>query len=274
MKLSHKLNTKQITTLISIGFLVFGADALIHEGFGHGLTAIVLGADPEELTSAYWNADYSNVTNPHVVRVVTKTMGTGANLITMLIALVLFFIARNQPKQKSGIIQLVLLFFFLTNGLSGFGYMMVGPLFGFGDWGSVCKLLGDSFLLKLVLTMIGVIGSLGIFHTTRRLILPWMANKSTRTTRAKSIFLIPYVFGASMVVFSTIFNPLGTDMIVSAATANFMGCVWMVWLAFDPSKEDSNNIEVEIPEATLPLIILSIAMTVFTVFILGPGISF
>ena len=259
-------------TLIALGILAFTLKATLHEWVGHGGAAILAGCTPEAVSSAWWDSDCSGLADSESARRLVKVGGTIANLVAAGIAAALLGVCRRRPGAL-GTGAFFLWLVFVTNLLSAGGYMMVDPLFGFGDWSAFIASYGAPWL-RWPLIAVGLGLSLVGLISGRRCLLPWLGDDpATRRARSRTLGLLPYFAGATIVPLSALLNPYGAGFVVTSALSSFGGCAWLVWIALKPLTERPESRRGELRRA--PLWSLAGALAVVFLFaLLGPGVRF
>ncbi|MCB9743498.1 MAG: hypothetical protein H6741_05690 [Alphaproteobacteria bacterium] len=223
-------------TLIAMGVIAFTIKVTVHEWLGHGGAGWLAGCEAQAVSSAWWDGDCSALADPEAARRLERMGGTFANLIVAALAAGGLLALRRRPGVLgAGAFFAWLLF--VTNLLSGGGYMMVDPLFGFGDWTGVLESL-DQPALRWVIVGVGLaLSALGLV-LGRRWLLPWLGQgEAERRARSRSLVLLPYLAGATAVPLSAALNPYGLEFVFTSALSTFGGCAWMVWIAMDPLVE-------------------------------------
>lgn len=259
-------------TLIALGVLAFTIKATVHEWVGHGGAAAIAGCTWEGVSSAWWSSDCSTLPDPAAAEQLVKAGGTIANLVVAGVAAALLGVIRRR-RESMGTGAFFLWLLLVTNLLSGGGYLMVDPLFGFGDWTAFLALV-DLPWLRWVLVGLGVAFSVVGLVQGRRLLLPWLGvDPDTRRRRSRTLCLIPYLAGATIVPLSALLNPFGAVFAATSALSTFGGCAWMVWIAFDPltKRPETRTGEVERSRGWIAAGLLS---AVFLLAVLGPSVRF
>lgn len=256
----------EVLTAVLLGIFAFTLDAVVHEGLGHGGAALGLGCQPEMLSSAFWSGDCTELSDPEGADRWVAAAGTLANLAVALLAGLFIFAA--QPRGTVGFALWLVL---VTNLLSGGGYLMVDPLFGFGDW---TAFLGPtpSPILKWSLVLLGVgFSSLGLV-LGRRQLLPWIGPPGPeRRLRSRRLVLAAYLAGATVVPLSALLGPERELVAFTSALSTYLGCSWMVWIALDPLARPSTETVRLRPSAAVWGLGLGSLILLFTV--LGPGLA-
>src|SRR5215469_10204475 len=98
---------------------------VLHEGVGHGLTALLTGAKSGVLSTVAWSSAFDS-------RLV-EAGGTLANLAAGLV----FWLALRSAKNASSRLRFFLLIGLAFNLFDGTGYFLFSGFTNFGDWAVV-----------------------------------------------------------------------------------------------------------------------------------------
>ena len=259
-------------TLLAMGVIAFTIKVTVHEWLGHGGAGWLAGCEAQAVSSAWWDGDCSALADTEAARRLERMGGTFANLIVAALAAGGLLALRRRPGVLgAGAFFAWLLF--VTNLLSGGGYMMVDPLFGFGDWSAFIALSGAPWLRwPLVAAGVGL-STLGLV-SGRRLLLPWLGDDpATRRARSRVLGLTPYLAGATIVPLSALLNPYGPSFAATSALSTFGGCAWLVWIALDPLTERPEAREGAVQRAP-GWIVAGLVAAALLFAVLGPSVRF
>ncbi len=256
-------------TVLAIGLVVYVLAKLVHEAIGHGLACELMGFELKGFSSSWCDCEKEPLREA-ATRVV-KGAGTLANLLVGAGALV----AVVRGSFRAGV---TLYFVWLTaavNLLMGGGYLMVDPLFLFGDWGQFVDGLEPNLPLRLALAGLGVAISLGTFFLLRAPFQRLLgATEGARKRQARLLCWMPYfLVGGLAMTGAALLNSLGPIYAVTSALATLGGTFLVVWI---PSAVD--------PPTTLappgldvrrsrPWLLAGGAAVVFLFVAFGPGIE-
>ena len=254
-------------TVMAVGMLVYLVKNVVHEGLGHGGVCVLVGGEPIAISSAWWHGDYTEV--GEWGRRMAKAGGTLANLA-------LAFGLRSQWSRLRHAEPTVAYFVWLTivaNLLSGGGYMMVDPFFGFGDWGGFMVGLEPALPIRLVIVVCGVAISLyGVFWGRRTLVGFLPRDAAHRKRSVRMLCWVPYFVGGTIFVLSAAFNPEGSKYLVTVALASFGGTAWLAW--FLPFMVREGDEQPRYVAASPGWRVVGIVAALFTVAVLGPSVRF
>ena len=258
-------------TLVALGILAFTLKAVVHEAVGHGGAALIVGCVPHAVSSAWWDSECAGLADPDAAVRVVKAGGTLANLAVAGIAAGVLLWLRGRGHLGTGAFFVWLVF--VTNLLSGGGYLMVDPLFGFGDWTAFLATV-EYPALRWLLVGVGVMLSLCGLFVGRRLLLPWLGREpDTYRTRSRTLCLIPFLSGATVVPLSALLNPYDPIYAATSAMSTFGGCAWLVWIGLDPLRDPPPGPNAAVARSNAWIVAgAAAALLLFTV--LGPSMTF
>lgn len=262
-------------TVAAIAIVAYSLSNMIHEGVGHGVTAVLLGAKPALLNAVFFQYDEKTVL-PAATRWIAAG-GTLANLSAAVSALG----SLNFIKSLSDSVRYFLWFFAAINLLSGFAYFMFSGLIGVGDWVRVITGIEPQWLMRVLLVLFG---ALLYFMLTPKILAPYMSaflgeNSADKEKRCQKLTLFPYLIGGVTFVLAGLPNPYGLKLVlISAVAASFGGTSLLAWYPFD--KVSNQQLQKRSQDCPLILgwssrwiVLATITLAIF-IGILGKGIYF
>src|SRR6516162_1939425 len=135
--------TDDTLTIIAISIVAGILTNILHEGVGHGLTALLTGANSGVLTTVAWSSAFDS-------RLV-EAGGTLANLAAALV----FWLVLRSAKNASMPTRYFLLITCAFNLFTGTGYFFFSGVTNFGDWAAVISGLHLHWLWRSVLVVVG-----------------------------------------------------------------------------------------------------------------------
>jgi hypothetical protein len=197
---------------------------MLHEGGGHGGTALLLGVHARELTSAYFNyADGASVRD-------VRLIAAGGAVLNVLVGVPLA-LALPRLRALAPALRFFLWLFAALNLLTAFGYLLYSGVAGIGDWAVVIDGLSHAVVLRVSEVLAG---ALLYFYVAPRLLWPGLApfvgGGGDRERRARLLTLLPYLVGGATALASGALNPLGIRiMLISSVAAAFGGASLLAW---------------------------------------------
>jgi hypothetical protein len=265
-------NKPDLLTLAALAVVAYALADVVHEGFGHGGTCVLVGGKPLVLTSMNFDGDTEGL-SALANRLITAG-GTVANLIAAALALP-FLIWR---PARSPATWLFLWIFVSVNLLQATGYLLFSGVGGIGDWVAVIRDWRPTWLWRLLLTAIGGISYFVAVRWGMMVLAARLEETAPARVRVAYLYtLTPYFVGSALYTVAGLMNPAGLILVaVSAAASSLGGTSGFAWgpqLLRDP----------DIPSASGPVTALSrrwgwiaLAGLVGLAFItiLGPGVHF
>ncbi|MDA1301071.1 MAG: hypothetical protein O2868_13445 [Proteobacteria bacterium] len=201
------------------------AEQIMHEGV-HALAAILVGARVDAFH--FWAVAHSFMTPP-AGDLAEGIIAASAALMDILFALVGTLLIGNTKLPAS--FRLFLLYFSAFCLFSGFGYLLVDPLFAgpdsVGDWAKVVMLLGGDWTSRVPIALIGAAGTVyGFFWFGRTALLVELPEYPRRQGGLVSCIL-PYLLVCSLFSILSIWHPVG----IAGTVAVMMKC-WMGYIGF------------------------------------------
>jgi hypothetical protein len=243
-------------SIISIAVLSVGLAAALHEGLGHGVTAWVRGDGVTELTSNH----LSSLIEDRPV----EAAGTIVNLIVAAFCL--------WGYRKAGDRANLRYFFWLfgaVNLLDGSGYFLFSGVIGVGDWAAVIRGLPHQVLLRIAMSLFGLVFYMVSAKIIARGIRPFMASEQEYNTLSR----LPYFAACIFYCIAGAFDPLGIKLLfLSTIPAAFGGLSGLLW-----ADKYVPRTAPEKPLAVTPSRALWVTAAIFAcafVAILGRGIEF
>src|SRR5215831_290692 len=130
-------------TICAISIVAGILTNVLHEGVGHGLTALLTGAKSGVLTTVAWSSAFDS-------RLV-EAGGTLANFAAGLV----FWLALRSAKDASMPTRYFLLITCAFNLFTGTGYFFFSGVTNFGDWAAVISGLYPHWLWRALLVVVG-----------------------------------------------------------------------------------------------------------------------
>lgn len=210
-------------TLGAIAIAAWALADMLHEGAGHGGTALLLGIKAKALTSAYFS--YADET---VSRGVMRLIAAGGSVLNVIVGVPLAFVARMKlPPRWRFFVWLLAAF----NLLTAFGYLLYSGIAGIGDWRVVVDDLPHPILWRVGESLLGFV--LYGMLAPRLLwpgLAPFVGAGADRVARARRLTLLPYLVAGCTSMASGALNPLGVKlMLISSVAAAFGGASLLAW---------------------------------------------
>lgn len=256
-------------TVLAVAVVVYGLAKVVHEALGHGIACALAGGDLVAVSSSWCACEKTGV--GVLGRRWIEAAGTLANLGVGLAALS----ALLRPWLRSGAAYLFFWLAAAVNLLVAGGYLMVDPLFGFGDWGDFLAGLEPALPWRLGLTGVGVAVSLGTFFALRPPLERLLGGEERdRRRQARLLCWWPYLAAGGVVLTgAAALNAYGPRYAFTSALATLGGTFLLLWLpvAVGPAPEPAVPPRFAVGRSPAWLLAGG-AMLAFLALAFGPGI--
>jgi hypothetical protein len=255
-------------TVLAIAVVVYALAKLTHEAVGHGLACELAGGDLQAVSSSWAACEKAGM--GIAGRRVIEAAGTAANLAVGLAALLLV----RLRTFRSGPVYAFTWLTAAVHLLVGGGYLMVDPLFGFGDWGDFLAGLEPALAWRAGASAAGAAISLGTFFALRTPLERLLGGtQRQRAQQARLLCWLPY-FAAGGVVLTgaAALNSLGAAYAFTSGLATLGGTFLLVWspLAIERLESPAPRYAVE---SSLPWLVAGGCVLAFLLAAFGPGIT-
>lgn len=194
-------------TLISLGILAFILADVTHEGLGHGLATLALGAKPVIFTTCYFASQGS--TSRWI-----PAAGGLANVCVGLLSFLSLRIARPRSPRLHYFLVLAVAF----NLFFASAYPVYSGIALFGDWAAVISGLTPAWLWRTLLVLASVTAYLLSMMLVARVMRPFCGSRQPQALKRLSrITLIPYLAAMAAACLGGAPNPAGWTVIFTAA---------------------------------------------------------
>ncbi len=282
--LDHQGKDLSLVNCTVSGLLALVLTIPLHEFF-HFATDLIYGRDVIWFSAVAVqsgdNIDLMTLSSFHRIMLA----GGSASIINIIIGLVLFVIIINVSM---GPMMRIFLTQYMGMHLSvGFGYFMIGGMFGgFGDWGNVLGLFDEStvVIMRIVLAVIGSIGVVFTFFALNYMSYYFIkdpGDKSERFYVALRLHLIPFIASfafAAIVDMNSILMKEGYvdahpmfNILVRFMLIAFFWAFMFTWVMVKPPKK-SRFLYPLVMEPQVVLWVVTAILLAIDLFVLAPGI--
>jgi hypothetical protein len=257
-------------TVLAIAALVYVLAIVTHEGLGHAVTCVAVGGVLRGVSSS-WCDCAADALSPWAGRAVNAA-GTLANLA---IAALMLGVQRWRAPATGPLAYFVWLTF-TVNGLMGAGYLMVDPIFGFGDWTAFLAGLSGTGAFRVLLSAIGLGLTMLGFRRASQTLIPFVGTAPLQALPgARLLCWVPWAgAGGLLLTGGAALNQHGLRFAFTSALATLGGTWMLVWI---PSTFRRQR-----PQLLEPTLVIGrssgfvaggMAATAFLLTFFGPGIT-
>lgn len=210
-----------VLTICAISILAGILTNILHEGVGHGLTALLTGAESGVLTTVAWSSAFDS-------RLV-EAGGTLANLAAALI----FWIALRRTENASLPTRYFLLISCAFNLFTGTGYFFFSGVTDFGDWAAVISGLHPHWLWWALLVFVGGCSYYAAVLVVGIGLVRYVGIPRDQQRRLRKLTIVPYFSAILLASVAGPLNPLGIQLLwQSALPATAGGQSGLLWLQY------------------------------------------
>jgi hypothetical protein len=194
---------------------------ILHEGIGHGLTALLTGANSGVLTTVAWSSAFDS-------RLI-EAGGTLANLAAGLT----FWLVLHRARHASMHVRYFILITCAFNLFTGTGYFFFSGITGFGDWAAVIAGLHPHWLWRVLLVVVGVCSYYAAVLAIGIALVRYVGIPRAQQRRLRSFTIAPYLSAIVLSSAAGLLNPLGVQLLwQSALPATAGGQSGLLWLQY------------------------------------------
>lgn len=210
-----------VRTICAISIVAAILANVLHEGVGHGLTALLTGAKSGLLTTVAWSSTFES-------RLV-EAGGTLANLAAGLI----FWFVLHTAKNASTPTRYFLLISCAFNLFSGTGYFFFSGVTNFGDWADVISGLQPRWLWRALLVVLGAVAYYVALRVVGGGLVRYVGVPKEQQRRLRKLTVVPYFSAVVLLSTAALMNPLGIQLLwQSALPATAGGQSGLLWLQY------------------------------------------
>jgi hypothetical protein len=251
-----------VPTVCAIGLVATMTTNILHEGIGHGLTALLSGAQAGLLTTVAWSSAFDS-------RLV-QAAGTLVNLAAGLIC----WFAAPRARVCSVNFRYFLLMTCALNLFTGTGYFLFSGISNFGDWAEVISGLSHSGLWRALLVVAGLCTYLLSVRMVGVGLIRDVAVARSDWRRLRTLTVVPYISAVLILSVAALRNPLGIQLFwQSALPAAVGGQCGLLWLRYYIPRTVEPAMLPESIARSYGWITIAIGLSMFFIFILGSGIK-
>lgn len=249
-------------TICAISALAAIVSNVLHEGVGHGLTALLTGAKSGLLTTVAWSTASD-----------TRLVAAGGTLVNLAAALVFWF-ALRFAKSALMPIRYYLLIAFAFNLFTGTGYSFFSGVTDFGDWAAVISGLHPHWLFRVLLVALGAASYYASVLAVGMGLVRYVGVPREQQKRLRKLTILPYFSAVVLLSIAGLLNPLGIQLLwQSALPATAGGQSGLLWLQYYIPRQTEPKQTPEHLARSYAWIGVAVVLGATYVVVLGRGIT-
>jgi hypothetical protein len=251
-----------LLTIIAISVVALMLGTMLHEGLGHGAVALLTGATSGTLSTVAWSSASDS-----------RLVAAGGTIVN-LVAGILFWIALRAVRNAFAPTRFFLLIACAFNLFSGTGYFFFSGVTGFGDWQQVIVGMWYYWLWRALLIVVGI----GTYYLAMRIVggslVRDLGVPTSDRARFRRLTWTPYFAAIIIEVVAGLRNPLGLPLVFESALPATAGaqCALLFLIYYVP-RSTVPCAKFQLIPRSYPWIIVSSALILVFVLVLGPGIQ-
>jgi len=250
-----------VPTICGISAVAAILTNLIHEGLGHGATALLTGAESGMLSSVAWSSEFDS-------RLV-EAGGTLANLV----AAALFWLVLRRTSRASVRLRFFLVIALAFNLFTGTGYFFFSGVTNFGDWAQVIAGLPSHAMWRTILVVLGIASYFAAVLVVGIALVRYAGVPRKDWPRLTRLTVIPYFSAVLVICIAGLLNPIGIQLVWQSALPATAGAKsGLLWLKYYIPKNAVPERPSDVIGRSYAWISLAVAVSLAFILALGRGI--
>jgi hypothetical protein len=248
-------------TICAISIVAGILTNLLHEGLGHGLTALLTGTRTGVLSTVAWSSAHD-----------TRLVAAGGTLVNLAAGLTLWMALRTA-KSASAHVRYFLLISCAFNLFAGTGYFLFSGATDFGDWAVVINGMQPHGLWRALLVVLGATTYFISALVVGVGFVRYMGVPRDQHSRLWKLSLVPYLSAVVLSGLAGLMNPVGIQLLWQSALPSSAGAdSGLLWLQYYiPKRIVPKRTQEAIDQSYIWTTIAAIFALVF-ILVLGRGI--
>ena len=235
---------------------------ILHEGVGHGLTALLTGARSGVLTTVAWSSVFDS-----------RLVEAGGSLANLAAAL-LFWAVLRRSKCSSMTTRYFLLITCAFNLFTGTGYFFFSGVTNFGDWATVISGLDPHWLWRVLLVAVGACSYYGAVRVVGIGLVHYVEIPREQQGQLRKLTFVPYISAILLSTIAAVLNPLGIQLVWhSALPATAGGQSGLLWLQYYIPRAKEAKVASARLQRDNTWIAVAAVLAIVYVAVLGRGVT-
>jgi hypothetical protein len=249
-------------TVIAISALACILQDVLHEGLGHGVTALLSGAHRLTVSTVALQCDIE-----------TRWISANGTLANLFFA-ALFFLLLRKPQRYRPATRYFLVLAMMGNLFTGTGYFLFSGIANFGDWAAVTRGLQPYRVWRVALVAGGAVSYYGSMLLVAAEMTPF-DRKESPPRRLRDLCWTPYFTDGILAALGGLLNPLGLFYVLASALPSTLGAnAGLLSLPYTMRSRSRGDTESLAPIERSPFwIVVGSAASLAFVVVLGRGVN-
>jgi len=194
-----------VPTICAISIVAGISTNVLHEGVGHGLAALLTGAESGVLTAVAWSSAFDS-----------RWVEAGGTLANLAAAVVLWLVLRSHkgvPLSTPYFLLIACAF----NLFTGSGYFLFSGVTDFGDWAMVIRGIRPQWLWRALLVILGACSYYAAVLAVGIGLVRYVGILREQQRRLRKLTIVPYFSSVLMASAAARLNPLGMQLLWQSA---------------------------------------------------------
>jgi hypothetical protein len=255
-------STDDVLTTCAISIVAGILANILHEGVGHGLTALLTGAKSGVLTTVAWSSAFDS-----------RLVEAGGTLANLVAGLIFWFVLRSV-KSDSLPMCYFLLISCAFNLLTGTGYFFFSGVTNFGDWAAVITGLDPHWLWRALLAVVGASSYYAAVLVVGVGLVRHVGVPRDKHGRLRKLTVVPYLSAIVLSSVAGLLNPLGMQLLwQSALPATAGGQSGLLWLQYYIPRGAEPRRVTNMLDRNYFWVVVAAVLAFIYVVVLGHGIT-
>jgi hypothetical protein len=250
-----------VLTICAISIVAGILSNILHEGVGHGFTALLTGAESGLLTTVAWSSAFDS-----------RLVEAGGTLANLAAGLIFWCVLRNAQNLSTPIRYFV----FISgafNLFSGTGYFLFSGVTDFGDWAEVISGLHPHWLWRVLLVVLGSVSYYAAVLVVGVGIVSYVGVPGEQQRRLRKLTILPYFSAILLASIAGLLNPFGIQLLwQSAMPATAGGQSGLLWLQYYIPRGTEPRNAAEQLNRNYVWLAVAVVLGLIYVVVLGHGI--
>jgi hypothetical protein len=234
---------------------------VLHEGLGHGVLALLTGAQSGVISTVAWSSAYDS-----------RLVAAGGTVVNLAAAIVFWLLLRGA-RRASAQIRYFLFTSLAFNVFTGTGYFFFSGATNFGDWAVVIAPMRPHWFWRTLLVIVGIGAYYGAIQLVGGGLVRYVGVRLDDARRFRKLTFMPYFSAVVLLGAGGIFNPAGIQFVWESALPASAGAdSGLLWMRYYIPKGTIRERDSPAIGRSYAWIVVSAALSLAFIFVLGRGI--